>query len=120
MANRTSIDWRLGHSAQKPQPLDDERDVELPFPNGNGRAQFIVNPRRGAELVQLLLVCRSREELLVVGFHLYHRLEINEAAARAGVSPGRARDLMESIRARLVSAERQRRVMDVMDGGKHG
>lgn len=55
--------------------------------------------------IQLLLLCRSSEERAIVAFHHYHRLTINQAAQRAGLSRAKAIDLLESLRQRLALAE---------------
>ena len=55
--------------------------------------------------IQLLLLCRSSEERAIVAFHHYHRLTINQAAQRAGLSRAKAIDLLESLRQRLALAQ---------------
>ena len=82
-----------------------EATLILLFPDRQASAAITATTAGDTLTIQLLLLCRSFEERAIVAFHHYHRLTINQAAQRAGLSRAKAIDLLESLRQRLALAE---------------
>src|SRR5688500_1527885 len=59
-------------------------------------------------VVRMLLLAPGRDELSIVGLHLYHRLSFADVGERLGLPDGRVVDLFRSLQLRVRRAEAKR------------